>query len=139
MGSYWGPPCQAYSLVGRSRRQETILDEAKDNRVGLYKEYLRIIAAHEPAVFVMENVKGLLSARTENQSIFAKILQDLHDPMIPFVEVPAEDRVRYRVYSLSTDVNVRDLITNDPIFKPQDFIIKSENYGVPQRDIVLFF
>lgn len=128
-----GPPCQAYSLVGRSRRQETILDEAKDNRVGLYKEYLRIIAVHKPAVFVMENVKGLLSARTESQSIFSNILQDLQDPMIPFVEVVSDDRVRYKVYSLSTAANLRDLITNDPIFKPQDFIIKSENYGVPQK------
>jgi DNA (cytosine-5)-methyltransferase 1 len=53
-----GPPCQAYSLVGRSRVGGVHED---DHRVHLYKEYLRIIAAHQPAVFVMENVKGLLS------------------------------------------------------------------------------
>ncbi|WP_435524601.1 DNA cytosine methyltransferase [Chryseobacterium indoltheticum] len=39
----------------------------------MYKEYLRIIAVHKPAVFVMENVKGILSARTENNQIFNKI------------------------------------------------------------------
>jgi DNA (cytosine-5)-methyltransferase 1 len=31
-----GPPCQAYSLVGRARRKEIILDGATDKRVGLY-------------------------------------------------------------------------------------------------------
>ena len=51
-----GPPCQAYSVVGRSRRQDKLLDEQKDARVGLYKQYLRILAVHNPAVFVMENV-----------------------------------------------------------------------------------
>ncbi|MGD9855362.1 MAG: DNA cytosine methyltransferase [Planctomycetaceae bacterium] len=55
-----GPPCQAYSLVGRSRRGGIRDDDA---RVHLYKEYLRILAVHQPPVFVMENVKGLLSSR----------------------------------------------------------------------------
>ena len=129
-----GPPCQAYSLVGRSRRQETVLDEDKDKRVGLYKEYLRIIAEHSPAVFVMENVKGLLSARTtENNSIFSKILTDLRDPTVPFAEVIDENRVRYIVYSLSTMPRQRDLLNGEPVFNPQDFLIKSENYGIPQK------
>lgn len=128
-----GPPCQAYSLVGRSRRQETVLDEDKDKRVGLYKEYLRIIAQHSPAVFVMENVKGLLSARTESDSIFSRILADLRDPTIPFVEEPEENRSRYHIYSLSTEPHQYDLINGEPIFNPQDFLIKSENYGIPQK------
>ncbi|MCY4780367.1 DNA cytosine methyltransferase [Sphingobacterium sp. UT-1RO-CII-1] len=129
-----GPPCQAYSLVGRSRRQETVLDEDKDKRVGLYKEYLRIIAEHSPAVFVMENVKGLLSAKTiGNESIFSKILTDLRDPTLPFVEIVDENRVRYHVYSLSTLSRDIDLHNNEPVFSPQDYLIKSENYGVPQK------
>lgn len=128
-----GPPCQAYSLVGRSRRQETILDENKDKRVGLYKEYLRIIAVHKPAVFVMENVKGLLSARTEDQSIFSNILNDLRDPTRPFVGVVTNNRVRYKIFSLSTPAVDFDPSDNNPVYKPQDFIIKSESYGVPQK------
>lgn len=59
-----GPPCQAYSLAERSRVGG--IDE-KDHRVYLYKEYLRIIARHHPAVFVMENVKGLLSATVNDE------------------------------------------------------------------------
>lgn len=128
-----GPPCQAYSLVGRSRRQETILDEGKDKRVGLYKEYLRIIARHSPAVFVMENVKGLLSARTENDSVFARILADLRDPTLPFVDMVDENRVRYHIFSLSKEMRGEDPQTGEPLFYPQDFLIKSENYGIPQK------
>ena len=56
-----GPPCQAYSLVGRARNKGTKGYEAsKDHRHFLYKEYIRILQKLKPAAFVMENVKGLL-------------------------------------------------------------------------------
>lgn len=58
-----GPPCQAYSLVGRSRMRSTNPDFENDERHFLYKEYLRIIADHRPPVLIMENVKGILSAQ----------------------------------------------------------------------------
>jgi DNA (cytosine-5)-methyltransferase 1 len=44
-----GPPCQAYSVIGRSRVGGINPD---DHRVHLYREYLRILAVHRPAVFV---------------------------------------------------------------------------------------
>ena len=66
-----GPPCQAYSLVGRSRNMGTAGYVAeKDHRHFLYKEYLRILAKARPAVFVMENVKGILSAKVGGRQIF---------------------------------------------------------------------
>jgi hypothetical protein len=49
-----------------------------DKRGYLYREYLRILAEHEPPVFIMENVKGLLSSRVAGSGLFAKILADLH-------------------------------------------------------------
>lgn len=132
-----GPPCQAYSLVGRSRRQEKVLNEANDKRVGLYKEYLRIIAVHQPAVFVMENVKGLLSAKTKESLIFNKIMEDLSAPVAAYIseEKIADEnipQINYRIYSLTKLPDNYDLNGN-PIFKPKDFIIKSEQYGVPQK------
>ena len=45
-----GPPCQAFSMAGRSRVGGIDND---DHRVYLYKEYLRIIAVHHPTVFVI--------------------------------------------------------------------------------------
>jgi DNA (cytosine-5)-methyltransferase 1 len=55
-----GPPCQAYSLAGRSRRTKRVsLRSSRATRsTSSIKEYLRIIRRFKPAVFVMENVKG---------------------------------------------------------------------------------
>jgi DNA (cytosine-5)-methyltransferase 1 len=112
-----GPPCQAYSIVGRSRNQRTVLNADEDDRVDLYKQYLRIIEAHRPAVFVMENVKGLLSARSKSNSIFDKILADLKEP-------------GYSIYSLVNEP--RNNLFDEPEFEPQDFVIRCEEYGIPQ-------
>ena len=77
-----GPPCQAYSLVGRARNfgGSGSYDADADNRNFLYVEYLRIIARFQPMAFVMENVKGLLSAKTAAGPVFDRILNDLQDP-----------------------------------------------------------
>lgn len=48
-------------------------------------ENLRILAVHSPAAFVMENVKGLLSAQTEHSPVFSKILTDLSDPAVAYL------------------------------------------------------
>lgn len=131
-----GPPCQAYSVVGRSRRKEKILDEQKDERVGLYKQYLRILAVHNPAVFVMENVKGLLSAETEKSPVFTKILQDLANPVDAYYEDFGRNGIQincpgYKIYSLAVKPQKHDEAGN-PIYKQKDFIIHAEKYGIPQ-------
>ena len=80
-GLIGGPPCQAYSLVGRSRNRgiQSYVPE-KDHRQTLYIEYLQILADHRPTFFVMENVKGLLSATLDSERLFERILADLRDP-----------------------------------------------------------
>lgn len=131
-----GPPCQAYSIAGRSRRQETLLDEKKDKRVGLYKQYLRILAVHSPAVFVMENVKGILSARTDENSVFSNILRDLSDPSHSYFssehqsEKPLAVCPGYKIYSLTT--SPQSDVFNNLFYKETDFTIRAEEYGVPQ-------
>lgn len=112
-----GPPCQAYSLAGRSRVGGI---HEGDHRVHLYREYLRIIARHQPAVFVMENVKGLLSAELNGEKIFSKILSDLTTPGSVFPEYKPK---AYKIYSL-----VKDNVTKDA-----DYLIRSEEYGIPQK------
>lgn len=57
-----GPPCQAYSLAGRSRDQNRMVG---DKRNYLYKYYAEFLKRYRPAYFVFENVTGLLSARDE--------------------------------------------------------------------------
>jgi len=63
-----GPPCQAYSLAGVARnRNNKGYDPTQDPRNFLYKEYLKIIALFQPSIFVMENVKGMLSAKVDGK------------------------------------------------------------------------
>ncbi len=139
-----GPPCQAYSLVGRAtmsgkgsqRVGETHAEFEKraaekkakfeaDHRHTLYKEYLRVISDRWPAVFVMENVKGILSATHEGEKIFPKILEDLREPGRAFNN---ESKYRYRIRSFVVGENER----LNGILSDKDFLIRAEDYGIPQ-------
>lgn len=111
-----GPPCQAYSLAGRSRRTHDV-DFEDDHKHFLYKEYLHIIATHKPAVFVMENVKGLLSSVNRGVGMFELICQDL---------TTYNGNQEYDLYSMVKD-------SADGALAPIDFLIRSEDYGIPQK------
>jgi DNA (cytosine-5)-methyltransferase 1 len=54
-----GPPCQAYSLAGRSA---DINRKRNNHRNYLYKDYAKFLIAFEPKLFVFENVPGLYTA-----------------------------------------------------------------------------
>jgi len=112
-----GPPCQVYSVVGRSRwRRENVEKFENDPRHFLYKEYLRIIQKFQPAVFVMENVRGVLSSTHGGIPIFQQILDDLSNPA---------PELRYEIRSLNFAKDVR-------ITDPMDFVVQAEHHGLPQ-------
>ena len=124
-----GPPCQAYSMAGRSRNGGI---DPEDDKVFLYKEYLRILAAHKPPVFVMENVKGLLSARTKESRIFHQMLRDLENPISALAGDTSPDRtLEYRIFSL-VEPAVEFEANGKPVFSDSDFVIKCEKHGIPQ-------
>lgn len=112
-----GPPCQAYSLVGRSRRTRDKESLQKDEKQTLYKCYLKFIEELKPSAFVMENVRGILSARLGGHGVFDMIVKDMED-------------AGYSIHSLVTD-------------NPQttgDYIVEAERYGIPQaRHRVILF
>jgi DNA (cytosine-5)-methyltransferase 1 len=110
-----GPPCQAYSLAGRARRTNDV-DFESDEKHFLYREYLRIIKEHAPPVFVMENVKGLLSSHHGGVPMFGRILEDLSNP---------RKGLKYEIRSLVRPDDQSPL-------SPEDYVIESEKYGVPQ-------
>lgn len=122
-----GPPCQAYSLVGRSRMIGGNREKFEtDPRHQLYKQYLRILADHRPPVFVMENVKGLLSAKIQQHNTFDLILNDLRNPSLA-VDDKTSNPVSYKLFSIS---NPPPNQSND--IEPEDFIVRCEDYGIPQ-------
>lgn len=118
-----GPPCQAYSLVGRARMKKNNPDFEDDIRHFLYKEYLRIISDHRPPVFVMENVKGILSAQHSGANIIERILSDLRKPSLAVSG--QKSALGYKLYSLVDNKLPEDC-------EPEDFLVKAEQYGIPQ-------
>lgn len=129
-----GPPCQAYSLAGRSRMKNESAFE-KDHRHTLYVEYLKIVAVHAPAVFVMENVKGILSSKhgaRDEASIFRQIIKDLRKPSDALKSLGELRKylpsvaATYKIYSFSMPGESDSL-------RPRDFVVRSEEWGIPQR------
>ncbi|BCO21081.1 restriction endonuclease subunit M [Alteromonas sp. KC3] len=122
-----GPPCQAYSLAGRSRNAGIEDYKAeKDHRNFLYLEYLKVLSIAQPDVFVMENVRGILSAKINGKVMFPQILKDLRKPgrVTKIKGVPG-----YKIYSLVAPAEN----PNNPQYKnSSDFLIRAENYGIPQ-------
>ncbi len=57
-----GPPCQAYSLVGRAQSSHMETPMAADPRNDLYKLYASFLQRYKPKMFVFENVMGIKSA-----------------------------------------------------------------------------
>ncbi|MFM2043984.1 MAG: hypothetical protein RLY86_2560 [Pseudomonadota bacterium] len=162
-----GPPCQAYSVVGRSRRigvgytpkdgeeadappdaeQKELKARKleaflKDERHRLYREYLEIVAIHQPPVFVMENVKGILSSKIHLEtekgpalgSVFDQILSDLRNPWgaideseMPVGVVLPATRHGYKIQSFVMPPEL------DGGYRRDAYLIRAEEYGVPQE------
>ncbi|MCI7354096.1 MAG: DNA cytosine methyltransferase [[Actinobacillus] rossii] len=94
-----GPPCQGFSMAGARNRNGFIDDE----RNYLFKHYFNIVKLIKPKVFVMENVKGILSMK--NGEIFAEIK---------------------RLFSDSS------ILGGDEYYLHQ-FIVNSSDFGLPQK------
>lgn len=109
-----GPPCQAYSLAGRGRmpNHKGYVPHI-ENRHLLYREYIRILRDLRPVAFVMENVRGMLSARIAGESVFELVTGDLREAGYDLM--PLEDVER---------------LLQEP--EPSDYVVKAERYGVPQ-------
>jgi DNA (cytosine-5)-methyltransferase 1 len=122
-----GPPCQAYSLVGRARNRGVKgYRPEEDKRHFLYTEYLRVLQIMRPEVFVMENVKGILSSKIRDQRIFPNLLADLRCPDRALGK-RATRQGRYRIYSLVSGQEIDEADASG-----SGCIIRSEAYGIPQ-------
>jgi DNA (cytosine-5)-methyltransferase 1 len=181
-----GPPCQAYSVVGRSRsvgsseqrdlrnqietlrtelqslkqvslfesknaevkttkekrRQEIEAELAKceadlrqiknesqesfdqDHRNFLYQAYVEILAKFQPPIFVMENVKGMLSAsNVKDEKIFEQIKKDVSEPAQFLGQVSGKMLAKYKLVSFPVGAEIES---------NHDFLIRCEKFGVPQ-------
>jgi len=110
-----GPPCQAYSIIGRSRDPERKL---QDPRHYLYKIYLNIIEKLKPRMFVYENVPGLLSANTNNGRIIKLFNNDFNSLNPSYIIIPQ---------------NTSELkLFNNGFSNLKDYLINASEFGIPQ-------
>lgn len=112
-----GPPCQAFSTSGRRGSVE-------DPRGTLLWQFLRFIDVMQPRFFLMENVRGLMSAALRHRPI--KERPEKGGPPLGFDEEPGSVVERF----------VDDLHGN---YRLDVFEVNAVNYGAPQlRERVLF-
>jgi DNA (cytosine-5)-methyltransferase 1 len=77
-----GPPCQAYSLIGRHG-----VDWENDHRLKLYIQYGRFLKEFKPKAFIFENVPGIYSANYGSyfmhlKKYFRKLGYEIHDRIL---------------------------------------------------------
>lgn len=103
-----GPPCQAYSTAGRSRRKHDPSYEG-DPRLRLYESFMKFVQMLRPPVVVFENVVGILSAKVDGESVFAQIMREF----------------------MWAGYSVRSVVDPCPATS-RDYIVESEKFGIPQ-------
>lgn len=117
-----GPPCQTWSTAGR---RATV----QDPRGMLIWTFAHYVAAFRPKIFVMENVRGLLSGALRHRKL-ADRPENGGQPLMP-------DEKR----GSAVTAWVQDLReVTDGAYRVDSFEVNAVNYGAPQlRERVLFF
>ncbi len=101
-----GPPCQGFSIAGK--RQTT------DPRNSLFMEFVKYLTYFKPKAFVMENVVGILSMKTESgEKVVDIIMKELnreydctyHKLLASDFEVP-QNRRRVLFIGFRRDLNI---------------------------------
>lgn len=116
-----GPPCQAFSTAGRRGTMS-------DPRGMLIFDFLRFVDAFRPRYFVMENVRGLLSAGVKHRPIAER-------PEKGGAPLTVEERPGSVVETWVEDLTA----IGDGKYRADAFEVNAVNYGAPQlRERVLF-
>lgn len=110
-----GPPCQAFSVFGKRKGLE-------DSRGKMVFEFVRIISETKPDVFLMENVRGLLSM-----------------PLFTAKEFAEGENLDIKWTEKGSLVTKIFEEFNELGYRVDCFVVNSVNYGAPQiRERLLF-
>ena len=104
-----GPPCQAYSGARRHTASSDPEAFESDPRQVLYKCYMDFVRELKPAMFVMENVVGLLSVKRSGVRVFDTILKEMTG-------------LGYEVRS----------VVKEAVEESRDYVVEAEKFGIPQ-------
>ena len=124
-----GPPCQSYSIAGKR--------DKNDPRNALFMEYIKYLDYFKPKAFIMENVIGMLSKKTENgENVITIIMEELTKNYNCIInklyasdfEVP-QNRRRTIIIGIRKDLNI--------IPKEPEPIIQEVKDRIPVKTILL--
>jgi DNA (cytosine-5)-methyltransferase 1 len=124
-----GPPCQSYSIAGKR--------DKNDPRNALFMEYVKYLNYFKPKAFIMENVIGMLSKKTDNGEMVIDIIMSqlsvdynciINKLYASDFEVP-QNRRRTIIIGIRKNLNI--------IPKAPEPVISSVIERVPVRSILL--
>ena len=124
-----GPPCQSFSIAGKR--------DKNDPRNALFMEYVKYLDYFKPKAFIMENVIGMLSKKTESgENVIDIIMEQLNKNYNCIInklyasdfEVP-QNRRRTIIIGIRKDLNI--------IPKEPELIIKSKDDRIAVKTILL--
>jgi DNA (cytosine-5)-methyltransferase 1 len=128
-----GPPCQAYSIVGRARDPNKMKEDPRNH---LYLYYVEFLKKYQPKVFVFENVPGILSANNGSQlgkifdaikavgyNVEYKVLNSKNFNVL-------QDRKRVIIIGSRSDLDFQY-----PDFKEKDLSNSQKGFGELYRDL----
>jgi len=118
-----GPPCQSFSTGGK---RLGLNDKRKTKGGDLIYEFLRVVNIVKPPIFVLENVKGLLSSALKHMSFYERIELEKKGK-----ELPVEYQRGSFFKKLLADINE---LGYKPFFK----VLNAADYGSPQKRERLF-
>lgn len=127
-GIIGGPPCQAYSTIGRANNKPK---KSTDKRIYLYKHYLDFLNRYRPKFFVFENVKGLLSFKDlSGELLLPKIIHEF-DKCGYNVDYQIIDASKYGVVQKRERLILvgyrKDLVVNNSFFDCLEKYIESSS------------
>lgn len=112
-----GPSCQSFSTAGQRR-------SISDSRGGLFRHFVRVVEEARPKFFIMENVKGMLSAAIKHRPLNER------GPGFPGLESEEELGSAFQV--------ITQELQRINYYAAFD-VLNAANYGTPQcRERVLF-
>jgi DNA (cytosine-5)-methyltransferase 1 len=129
-----GPPCQSFSMAGKR--------DKNDPRNTLFMEYVKYLDYFKPKAFIMENVMGMLSKKTENGEKVIDIIMEylnrnynciINKLYASDFEVP-QNRRRVIIIGIRKDLNI---IPEEPktIIPSVKDRIPVKNILIPRNDI----
>lgn len=132
-GIIGGPPCQAYSTIGRGSNKAK---KSTDKRIYLYKHYLDFLKRYKPKFFIFENVKGLLSFKDLKEKLLLPQIISEFNKCGYKVEYKLVDASEYGVVQKRERLILvgyrKDLILSNSFF---DYLVKYREVAPTIREL----